>query len=205
MMMKRFPLILLFVAASLSGSVILQAQTIESSSDRQKSKILKRVKASDGVQIYADNSKGSPLFVQEATAKEILGDDFTALTGESRKHFKHASFPEVTLLNGSAKTIKSFAIAVTSAADKPRSGYILLKNSVSIPPGSTHKVTSSEWPKPERVSVEQAGKFVSVLRKPGLRSGKAWVPGSASDLRVTIALVEFDDGTKWMISPGSDW
>lgn len=203
--MKRTSLILLLATVSLSGSVILQAQTIASSNERQKSRILKRLKASDGVQIYADNSKGSPLYVQEATVKEILGDDFTILVGEAHKHFKQATFPEVTLSNGSAKTIKSFAIAVKSAVDKPRSGYILLKNNVSIPPSSTYKLTSGEWPMAERVSVEQAGRFVNVLRKPGLDSAKAWIPGSASDLRVTIALVEFDDGTTWRISSDSDW
>jgi len=203
--MKRTSLILLLAAAFLSGSVILQAQTIPSSNEHQKGRVLKRLAASEGVQIYADNSKGSPLYVQEATVKEISGDDFTILTGEAHKHFKQATFPEVTLSNGTAKTIKSFAIAVGSAADKPRSGYILLKNNVSIPPSSTYKLTSGEWPKAERVSVEQAGRFVNVLRKPGLDSAKAWIPGSASDLRVTIALVEFEDGTRWMISSDSDW
>jgi len=203
--MKRTSLILLLATVSLSGSVILQAQTIASSSGRQKSRILKRLKASEGVQIYADNSKGSPLYVQEATVKEILGDDFTILTGEAHKHFKQATFPDVTLSNGSAKTIKSFAIAVKSAADKPRSWYGLLKNNVSIPPSSTYKLTSGEWPMAERVSVEQARRFVSVLRKPGLDSAKAWIPGSASDLKVTIGWVEFDDGTTWMVSSDSDW
>lgn len=203
--MKRTSLILLLATVSLVGSVILQAQTIARSNERQKSRILKRLKASDGVQIYADNSKGSPLYVQVATVKEISGDDFTILAGEAHKHFKQATFPEVTLSNGTAKTIKSFAIAVKSAVDKPRSWYALLKNNVSIPPSSTYKLTSGEWPMAERVSVEQAGRFVSVLRKPGLDSAKAWIPGSASDLKVTIGWVEFDDGTTWMVSSDSDW
>lgn len=203
--MKRAFLILLIAAAFLSGSVILNAQTIASSNERQKRRILKRLKASDAVQIYADNSKGSPLYVQEATVKEILGDDFTILAGEAPKHFKQATFPEVILSNSSAKTIKSFALAVKSVADKPRSGYIVLKNDVSIPPNSTYKVASGEWPMAERVSIEQAGKFVNVLRKPGLDSAKSWIPGAASDLRVTVGFVQFDDGTTWMISSDSDW
>lgn len=203
--MKRAFLILAIATASLSGSVILGAQTIASPNERQKARILKRIKASDAVQIYADNSKGSPLFVQEATVKEILGDDFTMLSGETPKHFKQATFPEITLSNGSEKTIKSFAVAFKSAADNPGSWYGVLKNNVSIPPRSSYKLASVEWAKAERISVEQAGKFVSVLRKPGLDSAKSWIPGAASDLKVTVGFVEFNDGTTWRVASDSDW
>ena len=201
--MKRILLISL-VVASLSASLTLNAQTIVSSTERQKRKIIKKIKALNALQIYSDNSQGSLLYIQEASVKEISGDDFTILAGDAPKHFRQTTFPEVTLFNSSGKTIKSFAIAVQSAADKPKSGYVLLKNNLSILPISTYKVASSEWPRDERVTVEKGGKFVTGLRKPGLDSAKSWIPGGASDLRVTVGFIEFEDGTSWMISRDSD-
>jgi hypothetical protein len=170
-----------------------------------KTRIVKQIEAARGVQIYADNSQGSPLFIQEASVKEISGDDFRVLVGEAPRHFKQSTYPEVVLLNSSAGTIRSFAIVVQSAADKPRSGYVLLKKNLSIPPNSTFKVTSNMWPKAERVSRQEGTRFVSGMRQPGLDSSKSWILGSASELRVTVGLVEFEDGTRWMISPNSNW
>lgn len=199
--MKKSFLIFLVAVSSLFVSLTLNAQTHESSSERQKRRMIKKVEALAAVQIYSDNSQGSPLHIQEASVKEISGDDFTMLTGDMPKHFRHTTFPEVTLFNGTGKPIRSFGIAVQSAADKPKSGYILLKNNLSIPSNSTYKVSSIEWPKAERVSILKEGKFVSGMRQPGLDSAKSWIPGAASDLKVTVGFVEFEDGTSWMI-PG---
>jgi hypothetical protein len=202
--MKKTFLIFLVAVASLSTSLTLRAQAIGGSNERQKRKIMKKVKASNAVQVYSDNSLGSPLYIQEATVKEISGDDFTILAGEAPKHFRQTTFPEVTLFNGSGKTIKSFGIAVQSAADKPKSGHILLKNNLSIPSNTTYKVTSIEWPKAERVSIQKEGNFVNGMRQPRLDSAKSWLPGAASDLKVTVGYVEFEDGTRWMIPRDSD-
>jgi hypothetical protein len=185
------------------GSV--NAQTVANSNERQKRKIIKKIKASQSLQIYSDNSQGSPLYIQEASVKEISGDDFTKLAGETSKNLKQATFPDVTLVNSSGKTIRSFAIAVKSSVDKPKSGYILLKNKLSISPNSTFSVALSEWPKAERGSIQKGDRFIYGLRRPGLDSAKSWIPGAASDLSVTVGFVEFEDGTRWMISRDSDW
>jgi hypothetical protein len=201
--MKRTYLISLVVLASLSVPLTLNAQSSPSPTERQKSKIIKKIQALNPVQVYSDNSQGAVLFIQDARVKEISGDDFTILAGETAKHFRLSSFPEVTLVNTSGKTIKSFGIAVQSAADKPKSGYILLKSNLSIHSNSTYKVNSTEWPKAEMVSAQKGGKFVSGLRQPGMDSPKSWIPGAAPDLKVTIGFVEFEDGTRWMISRDS--
>jgi hypothetical protein len=203
--MKRALNISLIALAFLSGLVLANAGAIASPAQQQKSRIIKLVKSSSAVQIYADNSQGSLLNIQEARVKEISDDDFTRLVGEPPKHSILTTFPNVILVNGYPKTIRSFAIVVQSAAEKPRSGYILLKKELSIPPNSAYEVTSSEWPQAERVSIQKGNKFVSRLRQPGLDSAKSWIPGAASDLRITVGLVEFEDGTKWKIPPGSSW
>jgi hypothetical protein len=207
--MKRgFP-ISLIAAALLGGLVTPCARAIAVPNQQPKgriaSRIARQIKASTAVHIYADNSQGSSLYVQEAGVKEISGDEFRALVGEAPRHFRQTTFPEVIMLNGYSKTITGFALIVQSAADKPQSGYILLKKRLSIRPDSTYKVTSSEWLPAETVSVQEGEKFVTRLRQPGLDSVKSWLNGAASDLRVTVGLVEFEDGTRWKISSDSGW
>lgn len=203
-MSKAF-LVLLVAVTWMSQLGSVNAQTVANSNERQKRKIIKKIKASQSLQIYSDNSHGSPLYIQEASVKEISGDDFTILAGEASKNIKQATFPDVTLVNSSGKTIRSFAIAVKSSVDKPKSGYILLKNNLSISPNSTFSVASSEWPKAERGSIQKGDRFIYGLQRPELDSAKSWIPGAASDLRVTVGFLEFEDGTRWMISRDSDW
>jgi hypothetical protein len=191
------------IIVTLSELATINAQTIASSNEQQKRKIFKQVAVSPAIQVYADNSQGNLLYIQEASVKELSGDDFKILVGEAPKHFKQTTFPDVILFNSSGKTIKSFGVAVQSAADKPRSGHILLKNNLSILPNSTYKVASSEWPQAERVSIEKGGKFETRMQQPGLDSAKSWIPGTASDLRVTVGFIEFEDGTRWIISGNS--
>lgn len=143
--MKRALPICIVVVSALSGLVAQNARAVASTNQQQK-RIVKQIWSSSAVEIYADNSQGSPLLVQGATVREISGNDFSLLVGEPPKHFKQATFPEVTLFNGYSKTITAFALVVQSAVDKPKSGYILLKKNLSIPPNSFHKVTYSEWP-----------------------------------------------------------
>lgn len=203
--MKRGFSIFLVAAALLAELIAPCARAIAVPNQQQKSRIVKLIKASVPVHIYADNAQGSSLYVQEASVKEISGDEFRALVGEGPRHFRQTTFPEVTMVNAYSKTITGFALIVQSAVDKPQSGYILLKKKLSIRPDSTYSVTSSEWLPAEKVSVQEGEKFVTRLRQPGLDSAKSWLNGAASDLRVTVGLVEFEDGTRWKISSDSGW
>jgi hypothetical protein len=203
--MRKAFLVCLMGVAYLIGVGGREARAVASVDDQQKSKILQQISISKAVLIQADNSQGSPLYIQEASVKEISGDDFAILVGESPKHFRQTTFPEVTLMNNSAKVIKSFALVAKSAAEDPKSGHILIKRNVTIPPNSAFKVSSSEWIKAESTSVQKDGKFLTGWRQPGLDSARSWLAGGASDLRVTVGLVDFEDGKRWMISPDSNW
>ena len=196
----RRALLVALLAASLAGLAVLEVSAITHPNQLQKTKIINQIKSSGAVSINADNSRQSPLYIQEASVKEISGEDFTKLVGEPPKHFKHSTFPDVTLLNSSGKTVRAFAISVQSGVADPNSGYIVVKKGLSISPNSTYKLLSGEWPKAERVSVQKGDKFVTSLQKPGLDSAKAWVPGAASDLKVMVGMVEFEDGSRWMLS-----
>jgi hypothetical protein len=203
--MKKSFLIFLTALIFLTGTVTLNAGIGAIPNERQKNKIIKKILASAPIQIYPDNSRGCPIYVQESSVKEITADDFTILVGEPSKHIRQATFPEATVFNSTSKTIKSFAIAVKSAADTLKSNYFLLKNNLSIPPNSTFKVVSTEWVKAERVSIQKGDKIITALQQPGLDSAKSWLPGAASDLKLTIGFVEFIDGTRWIVSQDSDW
>ena len=189
---------ILFSAIAMVSLGALVSVNVQSRIGSDKQEIKERIAEIDeltATQINIDNLKGSPLVIQDARVKEISGDDFKALTGEASANSRQSTFPEVLLYNGSSKTIKSFAVVVDSGTGK---GNGLLKN-ISIPPYSTHKVLSSEWPRAERVTVENEGKFVNVLRQPRLDSSKSWIPVSASSLKVTVGFVEFEDGTEWTV------
>lgn len=202
--MKKTLIVSLVALASLSLLMAANAQKGANSGERRKKEMINRIKASNAVQIFSDNSLGSPVYIQEAVVKEITGDDFTMLTGEASSQFAHSTFPDVNLVNNTSQTLKSFAIVVKTD-NKPRDGWGVLKENLSIPPGDIYKIDSSEWPKAERLSIQKGGQFTSVLRKPGLDSAKAWIPGAASDLKVTVGFAEFEDGSQWMIPKDLNW
>lgn len=203
--MKRALLTFLIATASFIGILAINARVFAHPIQQQKSSILQQVKALGPVRINTDNSQGSLLTIQDATVKEISGDDYARLVGEAPRYFRQSTFPEVTLMNNSGRTIKSFALVAKSAAEDPKSGHILLKTNLSILPNALYKIASQEWLEAERVSIQRAGKFIHSLRQPGLESAKSWIPGASSDLRVTVGLVEYEDGSRWKISRDSGW
>ncbi len=187
------------------GLVALNARSTASNNEKQKSRIIKQIESSSLIPIHADNSQGSELYIQEAGVKEISGDDFRILSGEATEYFNQTTYPEVAILNNSAKTVVSFIFLLEGAADKPEGGRGLFKKNVLIPPGSTFKVTSSEWPMAELVSMKKEGEFTNGFRQPPMDSAKAWIPGRASELKITVGLVEFADGTRWIIPSKATW
>jgi hypothetical protein len=200
--MKKVVLCFLALAFVLSEAV---SADVRATSSRQQNRlrIVKHVESMSGSPIYADNSQGSPIDIQEATVKEISGDDYSVLVGEPAKHFRQSTFPEVTILNTSEKTVRSFALVTRSTVEAK--GYVLLKHNLSLVPNSSYRVDSSHWVKAERVTIKTGDKFTTVWRQQGLVSRKSWIPGACSDLKVTVGMVEFDDGTRWMIPSNSGW
>ena len=195
--MKRMFLGMVVVAV-LTGGAAPGGRAATATGQQQKTRVLNQVNASRPTPIYGDNSTGSRLYIQEAGVKEISGNDFTALVGEAPMYYRQATFPEVTLLNTTGKTIKAFVLVVKSAQDKTHA-YVLYSKNLSITAGSTHKVASGDWPQVEKITVQKAGKFINVVQKPGLTSARSWISGAASDLKVFVGLVEFEDGSTWQL------
>jgi hypothetical protein len=170
----------------------------------QKSQIIEIEKLSP-IQISRDNSLGSLLFIQEATSREASNKEYTMLTGTESESAANTTFPDVSLINNSNKTIKFFALVVQSAADRRQASRFILKSNLSIAPNATYRVTSTEWLPAERETIQKNGQTLTVARPPGFNSPRAWLPGAASDLRVTVGMVEFDDNTKWKLPANLNW
>jgi hypothetical protein len=200
--MKETFVLAIMVVASLSPAGSSNGQL---SQQPTKEQIIEELGLLPSAQATSDNSRGAPLRIQAVSARDISADEFKTLTGENAAHSRQTTFPDVTLLNASSMTIRSFAIAVISAADNPNNGYALLKDKLAITPGSTNEVASGEWVKLEKMTIKKGDKFVNVLRTPGIDSAKSWLPGAASDLKVVVLMVEFEDGEEWRIPPGSVW
>jgi hypothetical protein len=203
--MKRVLVGLMAGAVYISICIMIMPPAEANSDSKQQKKLIKKIRRSSPVQINSDNSFGSPLYIQEATVKQISAEEFTLLVGETPRHVIQTTFPDVVLLNSSPKVIKAFAVVVKSAIDKPKSGYVLFKDNVSIPSNSSYTLRSNEWPRAERVSIQEGSRFVNVMRKPGLNSAKSWLRGAGSDLKITVGYVEFDDSTRWTIASNTDW
>lgn len=197
--MKRRVLFSLISIIGVIGLTVINIAAAGKSYHTQKNRKTVQVEALNPVPIYADNSQGSPISIQDASVREISGDEFTKIVGEPSRHYRYSTFPEVNLLNTSGRTIRSFAIAIKNEAEKK--GYMFLKGKLSLLPGATYKVNPFQWIKAERSSMLKEGKYVSVMQKPSVESSKYWMIGSPSDLKVVVGMVEFDDGSRWMIPP----
>jgi hypothetical protein len=197
--MRKTILVTLMALAAVIATLALSIKPSASADQQDKSRLFKQIEAANALQVFADNSHGSPLLIQEAGAKEISGQDYALLVGEDAGYDKHSTFPDVTLVNSSSKAIRSFVLLVNSAADKSHTGHMLLQKDLSITPHSTFKLDAAKWPMAERVTVQKGKEYINRLQKPGLDSPKSWLPGASSDLRVFVGMVEFEDGTRWMI------
>jgi hypothetical protein len=190
------------VAVLVAGITLSNTASVASNNNKelQKQQPIQTIDQVNALPITMDNSFGSELFIQDAKSKEVSGTQYRMLTGEESDFTSHSTYPDVTVVNRSTKTIKSFALIVRSLVDKDQRGYVIIKYNVALTPGSTYTVTAREWPMAERKTVQKDEKFVNVAQQPSVDSAKAWLSGSVNDLKVTVGLVEYEDGTRWIIA-----
>lgn len=198
-MLKVRLVVLAIPVAFLSVMIAIGGQK---TSDHAKAGTIERIQSLPGSEVNSISLDGTPMQIQGASAREISKATFRQLTGEAAGHRSMSTYPDVSLVNISGKTITSFVIMVKSRAETPNNGHGVMTKDLSIAPGATYSFASDKWPKAEQVFVEKNGKFVSALRKIGLGSPKSWLPGAASDLTVLIAMVVFEDGSQWMVPDG---
>lgn len=146
----------------------------------------------------------APLRVLEAKVKEISGPEFTKLTGKKTEFMTVCSVPEVRLLNSSGKTITSFVLAIRDPSSKTMRGIV--RSKVSIGSGSTYLISRQLFVRSEWTSgVDDRGDIKTQRVQPEISSERYWISfAERPQLFVTVARVEFQDGSSWTVKEGGD-
>ena len=99
------------------------------------------------------------------------------------------------MVNVSNKTISRIMLVVNDASAQQSQGIVM--RNLSIAPGATFTMFSSNFVKPENVTtVDEGGTTSSSLKHP-MKSKKFWLPfPDKSQLQVRVG-VEFQDGATW--------
>lgn len=205
---KRFTLtnrsaVVTFIAALVVviGGIAL-GQSSKRAIGEEKSEFVEKVRQYPDSSISFENYEGVPLSIQEAKVKEIGNAEYYQLTGFTTDSPKYISFPDVTLINNTDQRVVGVALAVGNKHTRQLHGVKL--NKVSIEPHGSYSVKASDFLRPERtVQVTKSGEVSNRLR-PGLDSEKMWLRGSASDMVLIVGIVEFENGTRWMMDRSKD-
>ncbi len=158
--------------------------------------------AEESLRVIEDND--SPLRILTAKVKLIKNADFTKLTGQKTDLSAVASVPETKLINSSGKTITGFVLILRDPSSRTTRGVVNSK--VSIVPGGTYTASRESFVRPEWMSGEEKdGKIRARLRQPGVNSEKFWISfAERSNVFVTVARVNFQDGTIWKLTEGGE-
>jgi hypothetical protein len=146
----------------------------------------------------------SPLRILNAKVQEISAAAFTKLTGQKTSLDTVCSVPEVQLLNSSGKPITGFVLVVRDPASKTSRGIV--ESSVSIGQGETYTAQRQAFVRPEwTASKGTDGQITSRYAQRDMNSDKFWLSfARRSDLIVTIARVNFQDGSTWTVKEGGE-
>jgi hypothetical protein len=200
--MRTLNLRLVVLVVPMAFVLVMNAIGGQKITDQEKAARLAAIRSLPRSEVNSISLDGTPIQIQTATAREVSKATFRQLTGEASRFRSMSTYPDVTVVNVSQKTITSIMIMIKSSADAPYGSHGLMTKDMSMAPGATYTFESVKWPKADKVFVEKDGKFISVLRQPGLDSAKSWLPGVASDLTVAIVNVVFEDGTQWTVPSG---
>jgi hypothetical protein len=145
-----------------------------------------------------------PLRIGEARVKEAPGYLFTKLTGKVTYLTTISTVPEVTLLNTSGQTVVRFCLMIRDPNSRTTRG--LLQSNVAIRPGESFTVKREAFAGSEKMAaVDEKGEVHITRVDRGLDSEKRWIEFAArSDVYVTIAKVDFENGDSWTIKEGGE-
>lgn len=194
-------LIAVVVSMLVFGAVVAQRLLGEKGVAIANSKgqdILQRIEDAQEQSIQLDGNGNAPLFVQEATVKEISAEDFSKLTGKIAAASRIFSLPQARLLNTSGKAIKEFSVMVRN--EKTQLCTIFTFRDRDLKPGEYFQVRREDLIKPETsVSSKADGKTVAKTVKPGWESDRMWINTDLREVYLAIAHAKYDDGTEWII------
>jgi hypothetical protein len=193
-----------FSAASLA---LGQDMTGGNIGNPERIQIIKQLKQYPDIPISFENPEEAPLHIELATVKEITDNEFYLITSSTIDAKKYTTFPKVNLVNNTSQRVTRFVVMVGNRETRKIHGISFYD--VNIAPQGSFSVKPDDWVRPEtKVRVADNGEIIRNKTGQGsvdLDSEKMWLRANAGNLVLKVALVEFENGTKWMIDRNSSW
>ena len=151
--------------------------------------------------ILIDTSENPGLWIQSATAKEIAGEQYQALTKQSALSTSYISIPNIKLVNNTNQTVIGFSLGLLNH----RSGDMELyrKTQIQIEQGQEFIIDPMQWAgvrkKASHTFVQSGGVAQENVSPPTWHSEGAWVPGNIADFTIFVGQIDFSDGSRWRI------
>lgn len=183
-------------------AVVIGTQGSVKMSQKDQS-MLEKVKNSIDNSVEIDRGEVPTLTISEASAKEITESDYKELTGNKALSVQNTTFPKLILVNEASQKITGFGLLCKNK----NTGriYFLKIGKIIIAPSESYDVFSRDWLSPNKqVKADSDGNII----KERLYSDKnptdfdvpeMWMPGKAGDLIVKVGMIEYEDGTTWMM------
>lgn len=176
----------------------ITGRSTESSHANQQ--VIENLQNSSEISLAIDNSESAPVAIQTAGAKEIASEVFQQLTGLYSKSSKYITLPSVTAINNTNKTITAVVLVLTDNRSNEHDG--LWMTALNIEPTQSLSVSPMDWAQPRKNMlhkyIEQSGEVKEDKSDPTINSPEMWLAGSINDFSISIGMVEFSDGTRWM-------
>jgi hypothetical protein len=192
--------VLLCSALALALNVKHHNNPAPHASDHQdKAAIIRQVEASPDQSLRVAGNDDCPLRLVDVKVKEVPAALFTRLTGKVTELATVASVPEATLVNNSGQVVTRFFLALRDPQTRTTRG--ILQSKIALKPGDSYTISRDHFAEPEKITVLNAdGTTGRKQVVPGLDSEKKWIQfASRSAIFITVAQVEFADGSSWSL------
>lgn len=175
---------------------------VQESSRAELIDVVRQIEESPDQALTIAGNTDCPLRISDAKVKEISGASFTRLTGRVTDRDTVVSVPEVSLVNTSAQTITTFFLAIRDPKSQITRGIV--QSEIAIKPGESYTIRRDNFAGSEKVTLSNdKGQTHQTDVAPGLLSERRWIQfAGRSDLFVTIARVDFENGDSWVIKEG---
>lgn len=191
--------LLLISAFVLALSKGVSSQQLQNSVHKTKQELIKHIESLPEQPLRIVGNDNCPLQLVETKVQEIPASLFTRLTGAATDLITVSSVPEVRLVNTSGKLITGFILVIRDPDSKITRS--LVQTNIAIAPGDTYIVKRSHFTKPEKITlVDKNNQIRHTLVEPEIDAEKYWIHfADLSNLFTTIGLVNFGDGSSWII------
>ena len=180
-------------------------QSRTAAAEQRRAEIIEKVKQAPQVPTRFVNPNQAPLTILDSSSKEISSAEYSDLVGLTAVADRIASFPDVKIVNNTGKRVTAFMLILKN--EKTNQMHAIKASGIKVEPYTEYLVEAPRWVRPDKqagATKDEAHTSMKIQRTPGFDSERMWHLGKASDLVVRVGLVEFEDGSRWMMEEPSD-